>query len=178
MHCIHCNVIQLNSLLLSLTLIGANISNSKFDPVLIRHWKSQDEWKLCGVNYFFGKWFDVNQQIIGLPLLNCIQSAAFSEQIQLILAREIQRLEKVQIRGTVTKKYKLSSEGRVEFGAVGLGRGAGSVRGGRGGKDFDHLHLFLLIALGIGETTRGGAVRGGGGSQPAGQAGGTTSPDN
>ena len=99
-------------------------------------------------------------------------------QIQLILAREIQKLEKVQIRGTVTKKYKLSSEGRVEFGAVGLGRGAGSVRGGRGGKDFDHLHLFLLIALGIGETTRGGAVRGGGGSQPAGQAGGTTSPDN
>ena len=54
-------------------------------------------------------------------------------QIQLIVAREIQRLEKVQIWGTVTNKYKLSSEGQVEFGAVGRGRGGGSVRGGRGG---------------------------------------------
>ena len=73
-------------------------------------------------------------------------------QIQLIVAREIQRLEKVQIRGTVTNKYKLSSEGRVEFGAVSRGRGAGSVRGGGGA------------------TSRGGQVRGGGGFQPAGQA--------
>ena len=59
----------------------------------------------------------------------------------------------MQIRGTVTNKYKLSSEGRVEFGAVGRGRGAGSVRGGGGGA-----------------TSRGGPVRGGGGFHPAGQA--------
>ena len=66
----------------------------------------------------------------------------------------------------------LSSEGQVEFGAVGRGRGAGSVRGGRGGWI---LHLILLITLGIGGTARGrGAVRGGGGSQPAGQAGGSS----
>ena len=34
-----------NLLLLSLTLIQANISNSKLDPVLIKHWHSQDEQK-------------------------------------------------------------------------------------------------------------------------------------
>ena len=37
----------LNSLLLSLTLTQVNISNSKLDPVLFKHWHSQDE-----KNYF------------------------------------------------------------------------------------------------------------------------------
>ena len=47
-------------------------------------------------------------------------------QIHLIVPREIQKLENMQI---------LSSKGQVGFGAVGRGRGgeAGSVRGGRGG---------------------------------------------
>ena len=93
------------------------------------------------------EWIGVHQQLIGLPLLNRYQSAAFFRrfaQILLLLAREIQKLEKVQIQGTVTNKYKLSSEGQVEFGAVGRGRGAGSVRGGRGGWILISCTFFLL----------------------------------
>ena len=41
------NVIQLNSLSLSLTLTKANISNSKLDQVLIKPLQRQDEQKLC-----------------------------------------------------------------------------------------------------------------------------------
>ena len=52
--------IQLNSLLLSLTLIQANISNSKLDPVLIKHWQSRDV-----ILEKIIRWFETNRQLIG-----------------------------------------------------------------------------------------------------------------